>query len=247
MEIEKVAWGGLKSVVVHDLPAGQSPRLAVVLSHGYGASGTDLVGLAQPLLAEQEIAERVVFIFPAARMDMAEQGMPGARAWWPVDLDRLINRATPEFLANFVRKSPEGLKESRAMLMLLIEEASRHYGLSIDRFVLGGFSQGAMLATDVSLRLPQAPAGLCIFSGGLINEIEWRKLAADRGALTVLQSHGRHDSILPLPMAAALRDVLMEAGADVDFLLFNGDHEIPLAVIERMAKLLMRVATGQKG
>jgi phospholipase/carboxylesterase len=238
MEIEKVAWGGLRSVVVHDLPAGQSPRLAVVLCHGYGASGTDLVGLAQPLLAQREIAERVVFIFPAARMDMAEQGMPGARAWWPVDLDRLINRATPEFLESFVRKSPEGLEESRAMLMLLIEEARRHYGLSADRLVLGGFSQGAMLATDVSLRLPQAPGGLCILSGGLINEIEWRKLATSRGPLMVLQSHGRHDSILPLPLATALRDLLMEAGANVDFLLFKGDHEIPLGVVERMATLL---------
>ena len=93
------------------------------------------------------------------------------------------------------------------------------------------------------MRLPKPPAGLCILSGGLINEIEWRKLAVQRGSLSVLQCHGRHDPILPLPMAAALRDLLMEAGADVDFLLFNGDHEIPSSVVERMAKFLARVAS----
>jgi phospholipase/carboxylesterase len=240
MEIEKAEWGGLKTVVVHALPAGK-PRLAVVLCHGYGAPGTDLVGLAEPLLAEPEIAEQVVFLFPAARLDMSEQGMFGARAWWPVDLDRLINRPTPDFLESFVRKCPEGLAESRAMLTRLVEEAGRKFGLSADRFVLGGFSQGAMLATDVSLRLPKSPAGLCILSGGLINEIEWRKLAPQRTSLTVLQSHGRHDSILPLPMAAALRDLLMEAGANVDFMLFSGDHEIPRQVVERMATFLKRI------
>jgi phospholipase/carboxylesterase len=245
MHLEKVTWGGLTSCLVHALPEGRQPRLAVMLCHGFGAPGTDLVGLAEPLLSsEPEISEQVVFIFPAAPLDLAEQGMPGGRAWWLIDLDRLINRPTPALLNRFRRESPAGLDESRAMVLALLDKASRQLRLSADRFVLGGFSQGAMLTTDIALRLQKKPAGLCIFSGALINEDEWRRLAQTRGTLTVLQTHGRQDSILPFPMAAALRDLLLDAGAEVDFVAFAGNHEIPPVAVERMTKLLARLLAG---
>jgi phospholipase/carboxylesterase len=243
MRTEKAAWGALTSYVVHDLADGEQPSLAVVLCHGYGAPGTDLVSLAQPLLATSPAdAKKAVLIFPAAPLDLAAQGMPGGRAWWPVDLDRLINRRTPELLDQFRRVCPAGLVESRARLVSLLTEAGKQFGLTADRFVLGGFSQGAMLATDVALRLKKAPAGLCILSGALINEAEWRRLVQERGPLTVLQSHGKYDSILSFPMAAALRDLLLDAGAEVDFLSFNGDHEIPLEALHRLAHFIRRLA-----
>ena len=242
MQVQKTAFGGLTSYVVHDSAAGAPPRLAVVLCHGYGAMGTDLVGLVRPLLiADPDLAEKAVLIFPAAPLDLAQQGLPGGRAWWHVDLDRLINRPTPELLDRFRRAAPAGLVESRQLLLSLIGEAGRQFGLSADRFLLGGFSQGAMLTTDVALRLPQAPAGLAALSAALINEAEWRPLAMQRGPLTVLQSHGNHDSILPFPMGAALRDLLLEAGADVDFVAFAGDHEIPPPVVSRLAGLIARL------
>jgi len=243
MQIEKVTWGGLTSHIVHDLPAGQQPALAVVLCHGYGAPGTDLVGLADPLLSTgtSGAPEKMVFIFPAAPLDLAEQGIPGGRAWWPVDLDRLINRRTPELLAQFRRACPDGLVESREQLLVLLSEAGKHFGLTADRFVLGGFSQGAMLATDVALRLKKVPAGLCVLSGALVNEEQWRPLAAERGPLKVLHSHGRYDSILPFMLGEALRDMLSSAGADIDFLPFSGDHEIPLEVLHRLAHFVREI------
>src|SRR5262245_14861854 len=239
MKTEKVVWGNLATYVVHDLADGQHPSLAVVLCHGYGAPGTDLVGLAQPLLAVGAgTSKKPVFIFPGAPLDLAERGMPGGRAWWPVDLDRLINRRTPELLDQFRRGCPDGLIPARERLLALLEEAGQHFGLTADRFLLGGFSQGAMLTTDVALRLKKRPAGLCILSGALTNEPEWRRLANERGPLAVMQSHGRHDSILPFPMAASLRDLLLDAGADLDFLAFDGDHEIPLEVLHRLAHFI---------
>jgi phospholipase/carboxylesterase len=241
MQVQKTAFGGLTAYVVHQPTAGQRPRLAVVLCHGYGAMGTDLVGLVRPLLiAEPALAEQAVLIFPEAPLDLEHQGLPGGRAWWNIDLDRLINRPTPELLDQYRRACPAGLVESRQLLLTLIEEASQQFGLSAERFLLGGFSQGAMLATDVALRLPAAPAGLVVMSGALINEAQWRPLAMQRGELSVLQSHGRHDSILPFPMAAALRDLLLDAGCDVDFQAFAGDHEIPPPVVSRLAAWIGR-------
>jgi phospholipase/carboxylesterase len=247
MPTQKLAWGGLNCYVVHDLPAGVQPRLAVVLCHGYGASGRDLVGLAQPLLLpEVGLADRLALIFPEGPLDLAEKGMPGGRAWWHIDLNRLINRPTPELLDQFRRASPAGLSESRTMLLRLLDEAAKHFALTADQFVLGGFSQGAMLTTDVALRLKKPPAGLCVLSGALINESEWRRLAGERGPLTVLQSHGKYDSILPFPMAGALRDMLLDAGADVDFQAFAGDHEIPMEVLHRMTHFIRRLADAAK-
>jgi phospholipase/carboxylesterase len=243
MHAEQVSWGGLTSCVVHGLPAEKKPRLAVVLCHGFGAPGTDLAGLAQPLLSiEPALAEQAVFIFPAGPLDLAERGMPGGRAWWMVDIDRLIYGRTPELLESFRRECPVGMPEARSAVLKLLDEAARRLGLAADRFVLGGFSQGAMLATDITLRLVKPPAGLCILSGGLTNEREWRRLAQERGPLVVLQSHGKSDSILPFSLGAALRDLLLETGAVVDFVACPGDHEIPPQVIERLAHLLQRAA-----
>lgn len=244
MPTQRVHWGGLNTLLVHELEDGEQPALVVVLCHGYGASGNDLVGLAQqPLMEGQGGGGKVAFVFPAAPLDLAEQGMPGGRAWWHIDLDRLINRRTPELLAQFRRAAPPGLAEARTMFLRLLTEAGQHFGVAANRFVLGGFSQGSMLTTDVALRLKNAPAGLCVLSGALINEDEWQPLVAERGPLRVFQSHGRHDSILPFPLAAALRDLLKESGADIEFFDFEGDHEINLDVLRAWTQFLRKTAS----
>lgn len=58
----------------------------------------------------------------------------------------------------------QGIDEARKMVTDLIEKLQKETGLPLPRFVLAGFSQGAMLATDVALHLPESPAALCVFS-----------------------------------------------------------------------------------
>jgi phospholipase/carboxylesterase len=244
MHVERVEWGGLASLVVHNLPADRKPKLVVVLCHGFGAPGTDLVGLVQPLLEkEPSLADQAAFVFPAGPLSLAGRGIPGGFAWWMIDLNRLIYGPPPDLLERFRRECPPGLPEARGAILKLLAAAETHFGLPSSRFVLGGFSQGSMLAIDVALRLPEPPAGLIVLSGALINEAEWRPLAKERGRLHVLQSHGRHDSILPFPMGLALHEFLLAAGAEVDFVPFPGDHEIPLLVLDRTAALLKRALT----
>jgi phospholipase/carboxylesterase len=244
MTTDKVNWGGLAAYVVHELEEGERPALAVVLCHGYGAPGTDLVGLAQPALVAGQYAAgqggggKIAFIFPAAPLDLAEHGLAGGRAWWPIDLDRLINRRTPQLMEQFRRGAPAGLDDARDKLLRLLTEAGKRFDIPADRFVLGGFSQGAMLATDVALRLKKPPAGLCILSGALVNEDQWKPLAAERGPLRIFQSHGRYDSILPFPLAEALNDLLKQGRGGVQFFAFDGDHEINLEVLREMMHFL---------
>ncbi len=248
MPIEKSVLGGLTTYVVSEIPAGQKPSLAVVFCHGYGASGRDLIGLTQAIgQIRPSVLAGTLFMYPAAPLDLSDMGIPYGRAWWHIDLDRLINRPTPELLARFRRDVPEGAPEARANLEQLLADARERFGLAAERFVLGGFSQGSMLATDVALRMKSGPAALCIMSGALVNEIEWRELASKHPPLTILQSHGRQDQLLMYPQATALKDLLVDAGHDVDFVAFDGGHEIPPVVIHRLAELLERLLMGENG
>jgi phospholipase/carboxylesterase len=248
MPIEKTVLGGLTTYVNSEVPAGQQPTLAVVLCHGYGASGRDLVGLTQAIgQIRPGILARTLFLYPAAPLDLSDMGVPYGRAWWHIDLDRLINRPTPELFARFRRDVPEGAPEARQAFESMLAEARKRFGLTPDRIVLGGFSQGSMLATDVALRMARGPAALCILSGALVNEIEWRELASKHPPLTILQSHGRQDPLLMYPQATALRDLLTDAEHEVEFVAFDGGHEIPPVVVHRVAELLERLVSTQTG
>jgi phospholipase/carboxylesterase len=73
--------------------------------------------------------------------------------------------------------------------------------------------------------------------------LEWRDLATKHSPLPILQSHGRQDQILMYPQATALKELLADAGHSVEFVAFEGGHEIPPAVVHRLAELLDRVLT----
>lgn len=230
--------GELDCQVVDAVPEGASPELAVVLCHGYGAPATDLVPLARELVAvKPELGTRVRFVFPAAPLSLAELGMPSGRAWFHLPMEVLMGRERN--WDEFARATPEGLAPARRGIMSVLAALTAATKLPYGRIVLGGFSQGGMVTTDVALRLEEAPAGLCILSGALICQDEWKRRAAQRQGLPVLQSHGRHDDILAFPQAERLRDLLTEAGLSVDFLPFHGPHTIAPETLERMADFLV--------
>ena len=122
--------------------------------------------------------------------------------------------------------------------MSLLSALSAATKLPYGRIVLGGFSQGGMVTTDVGLRLEEAPAGLCILSGTLICQDDWKQRAEKRTSLPVLQSHGRVDNVLSYGQSERLRDLLTGAGLSVEFIPFNGPHTIAPEVLERMAEFL---------
>jgi len=217
------------------------PSLAVVLCHGFGAPGSDLVSLAEELARLQPaLADKAAFVFPEAPLALEEYG-PDSRAWWRLDMARLqsLGMGASEAVMEARREEiPEGLPEARRHLMALLSELSLQWKLPLGRFVLGGFSQGAMLTTDVTFRLEEPPAALALFSGTLIHRKEWTRRAAVRRGLKVLASHGRQDPILPFQETLLLLDLLRNAGLDVEFIPFEGPHTIALPALVRFAALL---------
>lgn len=227
--------GPLTVRVVDDEDRKGPPELCVVLCHGYGAPGTDLVGLARECFSlDNSLVGRVRFVFPEAPHSTDF----GGRQWWPIDmmaLQQAMAKGDPRLLA---RELPEGLPAARKQLTATLSALSTSTKLPMSRIVVGGFSQGAMLATDTVLRLEEAPAALAIFSGALVGEDEWTKLMPRRSGLTIVQSHGRHDPILPFQGAVLLRDLWKSAGADVSFVEFAGGHGIDGDVLDVFVKML---------
>lgn len=230
--------GGL-NCVVSDLGGELPAELVAIFCHGFGAPGTDLVPLADELgdrLGDRQ--EVVQFVFPAAPLSLDRQGIPGGRAWWPIDIIRLQTAIAQGEFRDLRNDSPPLLPDMREHLTELIHEVRENTGLPLSRIVLGGFSQGAMLATDVALRLSARPGGLVIWSGSLMCESEWRIEAARLPGMHIVQSHGKDDPILPFSAAEWLRDLLVEAGHHVEFLSFRGGHAIPEPAIQAAAALL---------
>lgn len=229
---------GLRCHVVQDGPEGAGPSRLVVLCHGYGAPGDDLVALAaEALRLSAGGTGPTRFLFPHAPNPLEDFPHGDARAWWAINIERLVaaqsgDVATLERLREDV---PEGLPKARRALMALIDEALRQTRLPTSRLVLGGFSQGAMLTTDVTLRLDEAPAGLVVMSGTVICESEWRKRAPQRAGLRVLQSHGRLDPLLPFGEAERLRQIFITAGMKTEWVPFDGVHTITAEVVKKLA------------
>lgn len=225
--------------MVQDPPHQAAPERIVVLSHGFGAPGTDLVPLASELLRlDSTLASKTQWIFPAAPMSLDSRGMYGGRAWWMIDLESRLAAIDRGELDIFRNDHPEGMSEASDALLATVEEALRQSSLGPSRLILGGFSQGSMVSTDVALRMEDCPAGLAVLSGTLICEDRWKDLAAQRGSLPVLQTHGHYDPILPYQGAEWLRELFESAGFPVDFRPFPGQHQIPVTALEGLAKLI---------
>jgi phospholipase/carboxylesterase len=131
------------------------------------------------------------------------------------------------------------MAHARRMLTGTLEALQQQSGLPMGRILLGGFSQGAMLATDLTLRSDEAPAALAIFSGTMLAEPEWRRLAPRRRGLKVLQTHGRQDPILPFVSSEWVREMLVESGLDVRYLPFDGPHTISMDGVVGLADLAL--------
>ena len=232
-------FSGLKCRVIDALPTGTAPEIVVVLCHGFGASGDDLAAFGPHLIGSSEaIAARCRFVFPGAPIDLGPMGMPDGKAWWAINMSRLAMINQTQEYEKLTSLEPEGMVEASTQLHEAILQMQAKFDLPASSFVVGGFSQGAMIATDVVLRHKLKPAQLTLFSGTVLCSEDWKAFAADHPGCPVLQSHGRQDMVLPFTPSEWLRDLLSENGFGVSFVPFNGDHTIPMEVLTKLVTVL---------
>ena len=236
--------GPLDCIVVD---GGDTPSIAVIICHGYGASLEDLAPLAQEWLSVLgNEGANFRFVFPNAPHSLAELGMPTARAWWPINMARLAEAVQANSFDELHDQVPPGIDQARESLEQVALSVLKDLPTETPRLVLGGFSQGAMLAMDTSIRGKiDAPALLLQFSGTVVCRPAWESAAKERLAETeVFQSHGTMDPVLPFASAVVLRDLLRLAGVSVDFHEFDGPHTIDGFSVEKVAVHLKTLAEG---
>lgn len=217
--------------------------LLVVLCHGFGASGTDLVPCAGQLLSllPHEDRTRVKFLFPAAPILLDQDGGYESRAWWPIDMLKLQIALQSGKFRELRNEDPAELPGSRHKLEACIDQCLQENSLSWESCIIGGFSQGAMICTETTLGRHQRPAGLIVWSGSLIREPQWTDFIQRPLQIPIVQSHGRQDMVLPYLGAELLRDLFTAAKADVNFIPFNGPHTISESAIAAAALLIQEV------
>ena len=208
----------------------------VVLLHGFGAPGNDLVPLADVLDAPTGTR----FVFPEGPLTLSF-GPRDARAWWLIDMARIAQDQAAGRARDLSNEIPKGLAPARDTMLAFLKEVERTFSADPRKTVLGGFSQGAMLTCDAMLHTDRPYAGLVQLSGNLLAQPIWNSLMPKRKGLPVFQSHGMQDEILPYLGAERLRDALSQSGLAVEWHRFRGGHEIPEPVLQRLGVFLTKV------
>jgi phospholipase/carboxylesterase len=185
---------GPDDLVHHVRPAAGEPEGALVLLHGRGTTEDDMA----PLLDELDPDRRLVGVAPRAPLELP----PGGSHWYAV---RRVGFPGPEtFAPTYERLTGwfDALLEARRV--------------PIERTVLGGFSQGAVMSYALGLGEGRPrPAGLIALSG-FIPTVEGFALDLDDlDGYPVAIGHGARDPVIEVGFGRAARDRLEEAGADV--------------------------------
>jgi len=210
----------------------------VLLLHGFGAPGDDLLSLADEL----DVPTGTRFVIPEGPLTLSF-GPSDARAWWLIDMARIAADRAAGRIRDLSNEIPRGLAPARETMLAFLKEVERTFGADPRKTVLGGFSQGAMLSCDVMLQSDHPYAGLVQLSGNLLAQQIWGPLIPKRKGMPVFQSHGMQDEILPYVGAERLRDTLSQSGLAVEWHKFRGGHEIPGPVLQRLGVFLTKVLT----
>jgi phospholipase/carboxylesterase len=231
--MKTTTFGSLVCRVV--LPAADAaPSVVVFLCHGFGAPGSDLVSLAAEMRHRQPALSSAMFVFPEG--PLALDGGGGARAWWNIDMMRLHGLMRQNNV-DAMFEEPDGLSSARKKFQSCVDAVLTQTKLSMRSVIVGGFSQGAMLTTDWTLRSDEPPKALAILSGTLLTSSAWALHAKKRTGLRVVQSHGRSDPVLPFSRAEKLHTLLADAGCAVRWVPFDGGHGISEDVVDALAAL----------
>jgi len=149
----------------------------VILCHGYGADGNDLIGLV-PFW--QAALPNTAFVAPNAP-ERCEMGGFGYQ-WFGVG-----ERGVQDLGAGMLRAAP--------ILDAFIDEQLTLHGLDESRLGLVGFSQGTIMSLHVGLRRKCAPAAIVGFSGALLGAEMLSQISCRPPVLLI---HGDADPVLPV-------------------------------------------------
>ncbi|MBS0518177.1 MAG: prolyl oligopeptidase family serine peptidase [Proteobacteria bacterium] len=204
----------------HGPLTGGRPGHLVVLLHGYGADGDDLIGLA-PVLAP--LMPDTAFHAPNAPYPC--EGAPMGYQWFG------ISRLDPHVAAT-------GVRAAAPFVDAFLDDTMAQYGLDETRTLLVGFSQGTMIALHCGLRRDVPLAGIVGFSGMLAAP---EALASEiRSRPPVLLIHGDADPMLPSQLSEHAAETLKQNGVPVGLHIAPGvGHGIDQTGLSYAARFIL--------
>lgn len=207
-------------------PRSGKARQLVVILHGYGADGNDLIDIARNW---QQVMPEAAFVSPHAHERCAMS--PGGRQWFGLT-DRNPNERW------------NGACSAQPILDAFIDEELAELELPPEKVAICGFSQGAMMALHVGLRRKVQPAGIIGLSGVLVGPENLPQASAIQPGQTpppVLLMHGHMDEVIPVDAMFTTSDALAGAGIPCQWHLAIGlGHGIDGEEIRQGAMFLAR-------
>jgi len=134
------------------------------------------------------------------------------------------------------RDGEEGLQRAHVAMSELLDELGQE--CSGAPLILGGFSQGAMLAFDIALRSTRPIAALVQLSGARIARRLWDPQLEERAGMRAFISHGRSDPDLAFSATESFERDLRAARWLIEFCPFDGGHEVPLVALRALKRFL---------
>lgn len=204
--------------------SGNDPRQLVILLHGLGANGQDLIGLA-PYFARA--LPDAVFVSPDAPFpcDMAPMGYQ----WFSLQV------RTPETVLR-------GVQDAAPVVRDYIAAMGKAYGIGADKTALVGFSQGTMMSLYAGPRYPEKLAGVLGYSGALVWEDEPDLSAVHK--IPVHLIHGDADMVVPVAAYHHAKEALEATGFPVSGGVTPGlMHNIDEAGIVSGSAFLQKIFT----
>jgi phospholipase/carboxylesterase len=200
-------------------PEGE-PDGALVLFHGRGADELDLY----PLIDMLDPDKRLLGVTPRGPLSFP----PGGAHWYALHEVGYPDRET--FLATY--------RDVGEWLDAFLEER----GIGHDRTVLGGFSQGAVMAYSFALGQGRPRPAAVIALSGFIPSVDGFELDLTE-IPPVATGHGTFDPVISVEFGRRARQLLEEAGASVLYREYPLPHAIdPRFLVEVQAWLAVALS-----
>ena len=203
--------------------------LDLVLFHGFGADMSDLF----PLTNYLQSSKTKNFYYPNGVINAP--GMPMGRAWFPIDVEALEQAMMTGSHRNFDRPIPD---EIHSLCQKIEDSLINELKLDPAKSIIGGFSQGAMMAMNLVLNSPYKYKALVQLSGSFLDRTYWTQKMQAKEKMSVFLSHGYQDALLNPKDAEDLSASLTENGHNVYSKFFQGGHEIPLEVLKELKSFI---------
>ena len=215
------------TLLTHEAGTTKTPKFLVILLHGYGANGENLIELANEF---QPIIQDAYFIAPNA-IEPWEGGFPNSYQWF--SLYAGVERKALDVLA------PK-IKNANQILLKFIENQLQRFNLSYENLILVGFSQGSMMAIYQGLIMPKKIAGIISFSGKVVEPVSVGDKIISKPNICLI--HGTHDAVLPFANFDEAQKILKQHQVPFEaHAIANLDHTIDIRAVRIAQNFIKKI------